>query len=165
MCHLKTESLPCAESSGGPAPGVSSEAADWSWNVKEVGREGKGSGELAGDKGSKPKEEHSGSDSKVSDFRVGESKGSVDESEAGSTVSKGGDTVGHEVAIDEEMIDVDAPEEQHWRSELGNTGEPSGTTSSGLGLSGTETGAKKSPVLCSFGPVVAAASGHGGLEG
>lgn len=123
VCHLNTESLLCASSSGGPALGVCSGAADWSCKVKEVGREGKGSGELAGDKGSKPKEEHSGSDSKVSAFRVGECKGSVDdsvmvgvctESEAGSTVSKGGDRVGEEVAMVEEMVDIDAPGEQHW---------------------------------------------------
>lgn len=127
VCHLKTdaaESLMCGNSSGGTSFGVGSGVVESSCKVNEVGREDKGSGELAGDKGSKPKEEHSGSGSKESDFIVGESEGSVDNSvmvgvcgefEAGNTVSRGGDKMGdrEEVARVEEMMDIDFPGVQH----------------------------------------------------
>lgn len=174
VCHLNihaAESSLCANSSGGTAFGVPSEVVQLSCKVIEVGREGKGSGELAGDKGSKPKEEHSGSASKESDFIVGESEGSVEDSvrvgicgefAAGNTVSTGG---GEEVARVEEMMDRDVPRVQNGCSELGNTGVPSCTAGSWPVLSATEMKAKKSSVLGPFGSVVATASGKDGLEG
>lgn len=155
MCHLNThvvESSPCGSSSGSSAFGDA--VAESSCNVIEVGRDGKGSGELAGDKGSKPKEEHSGSGSKESDVTAGESEGSAEDSvmagvcgelEAGNTVSVGG---GEEVARVEEMMPIDVPRVQKGCSELGNTGVLSCTA-------GAEIQAKKSSALGPFGSVVA----------
>lgn len=82
VCHLNTHgvtSLPSGSSSG-TAFRVGSEVVELSSKANAVGREGKGSGELAGDKVSKPKEEHSGSGSKESDFMVGSSEGSEEDS-------------------------------------------------------------------------------------
>lgn len=126
VCHLNTdavESSLCGNSSGGTGCGVGSHVVESSSKANEAGRGGKGSGELAGDKGSKPKEEHSGSGSKESDFLVGESKGSVEDSvmvgvcgefRAGNTVSKGGDKTGdtEEVARVDEMVDLVVPRVQ-----------------------------------------------------
>lgn len=62
MCHLKTEdsgfdeSASCSESAVGTSGGSKSNASD-------SGRAGSGSGELAGDRGSNPNAEHSGSGS------------------------------------------------------------------------------------------------------
>lgn len=138
-----------------------------------MGREGKGSGELAGDSGSKLNDEHSGSGSNESDFIVGESEGSPEDSVtvgvcgevgAGNTVSRGGDRMGDAARV-EEMADIEVPRVQKGRSELGNTGVPSGTAGSLPVLSATETEAKTSSVLSPVGSIVATASGHDGLEG
>lgn len=122
--------------------GAVSETVELSCNVNEVGREGNSSGELAGDKGSKPKEEHSGSGSKESDFVMGGSEGSVDESvsvcgkfEEGNTVSGGGGKMGQEVAGLGDMMYLDFLGVQHCLLEFGNTGVPCVTTVSGVGLS------------------------------
>lgn len=124
--------------------GAVSETVELSCNVNEVGREGNSSGELAGDKGSKPKEEHSGSGSKESDFVMGGSEGSVDESvtvgvcgklEEGNTVSGGGAKMGQEVAGVGDMMYLDFLGVQHCLLEFANTGVPRVTTVSGVGLS------------------------------
>lgn len=165
MCHLKTDvSVLWGNCSGAAVSGVLSDTAELSCNVNEVGREGKGSGELAGDKGSKPKEEHSGSGSKESDLVVGGSEGSVDESvmvgvcgklEEGNAVSGGADKTGQKAAgID--MMDLDFMEVQHCLLEFGNTGVPCVTTGSG-----TKQEAK---LLGSFGPVVVGTLGQCGPE-
>lgn len=171
MCHLKTDvSVLWGNCSGGVASGVVSETVESSCNVNEVGREGKSSGELAGDKGSKPKEEHSGSGSKDSDFVVGGSEGSADESvmvgvcgksEEGNTVSGGGGKTGQEVAGAGDTMYLDFLGGQHCLLVSGNTGVPGVSAVSGVGLSGTEQEAK---VLGSFGPVVVAALGQVGPE-
>lgn len=94
-----------------------------SCKVTVTGREGKGSGELAGDKGSKLKEEHSGSGSKESDFIVRESEGNVEDSVmagvcgefgAGNTLSRGGDKMGDAEEVDrvEEIVDIGVPRVQ-----------------------------------------------------
>lgn len=127
VCHLNTDaavSSLCSNSSGGTAFGVGSEVLESSSKVNEVGREGKGPGELAGDKGSKPNEEHSGSGSKDSDIIVGESEGSVEDSVmvcvcsefgAGNTASRPGDKMlgADEVVRVEEMVDIDVPKVQN----------------------------------------------------
>lgn len=88
-----------------------------SCKVNKAGIGGKGSGELAGNKGSKPKEEHSGSGSKESDSFI-ESGGSVEDSAmveacgeigAGNTVSRSGDEMGdrEEVVSVAEIVAVD----------------------------------------------------------
>lgn len=179
MCHLNTdaeESSLCCSSSGHTSFGVVSEVVASSSKENEMGREGNGSGELAGDKGSKPNEEHSGSGSKESDFIVDESEGSVDDSVmvgvcgefgAGNTVSRGGDNTGdtEEVARVEEMLDIHVLCVQNGRSELGNTCVSCGTAGSGPVLSATETEATKSSDLSVFGSVETTTSGHEGLEG
>lgn len=147
VCHLNTdESLFGGESSGGSAVQAASDDVASSSKAIESGRGGKGSGELARDKGSKPKDEHSGSGRKDSDFKVGESEGSVEDSggvcgelETGNTVSRGGDKRGgaDEVASVEERVDVDSPRVENGCPELGNT-VPSGTVSSGPVLSENE---------------------------
>lgn len=126
MCHLNTEAAEsslCCNSLGDTAFGGGSEVVESRSRANKMGREGKGSGELAGDKGSKPNEEHSGSGSKESDFIVGESEGSVEDSVmvgvcgefgAGNTVSRVGDKMKdvEEVARVEEMVDTDVPRVQ-----------------------------------------------------
>lgn len=177
VCHLNTdaeESSLCCNSSGHTAFGVVSEVLASSSKANEMGREGNGSGELAGDKGSKPNEEHSGSGSEESDFIVDESEGSVDDSVmvgvcgefgASNTVSSGGDNVGdtEEVARVEEMLDMHVLCVQNGGSDLGNTCVSRGTAASGPVFSETE--ATKSSDLSVFGSVETTASGHEGLEG
>lgn len=121
VCHLKTDAvefLLFSNSFGGAALEVGPETAGSSCKVNELGRDGKGSGELAGEKGSKLKEGHSGSGSRESDFKVGESEGSVDDSvadsvcedfEVGNTETMDEDKIGDkdEVVELEEMMDVD----------------------------------------------------------
>lgn len=121
VCHLNTdaaESSLCGNCSGGTAFGVGSEVVESSSKVNETGKEGKDSGELAGDKDSKPKEEHSGSGSKESDVIGRESEGSVEDSAmvgvcgefgAGNTVSWGGDKMvdAEEVVRVEEVVNID----------------------------------------------------------
>lgn len=124
VCHLNTDSAESSfssNSSGGTTAGVGSEGAEFSSKSITAGKEGKGSGELAGDKDSNPKGEHLGSGSKESgDF---ESESSVEGSVmvgvwgvfgSGNTVSTGGDKtkVAEEVARVEEMVDKDIPREQ-----------------------------------------------------
>lgn len=90
-------------------------------NDKEAGSGGKCSGELAGDKGSKPKEEHSGSKSKDSVFRASEgneedcSTGVVGEFGA-DTVWRGGDK--REGSDEVEHVEKDSEREQNGVSEL-----------------------------------------------
>ncbi len=181
VCHLNTDTAEVSlsgNSSGGSVFGVDSEGVRLSCKVREAGREGKGPGELAGDKGSKPKEEHSGSGTKESDFIAVKSEGSVEDSvmvcvfgefRAGNTMSRGGDKIGdkEEVArVDEiiEEIDLDNPRLQNGLSETGNTAVASGTAGSEPLLSASEMKPKMSPVG-SFEPAVATTSTHDGLEG
>lgn len=163
MCHLNTDVSVLWGNCSGTASGVRSETVESSCNANEVGREGKSSGELAGDKGSKPKEEHSGSGSKESDFILGGSEGSVDELvtvsvcgkfEEDNTVSRGGGKTG----LVGDMMYLDFLRVQLCLLEFGDTGVP---RASGVGLSGTEQEAK---VLSSFGPVELAAWGPVGPE-
>lgn len=59
VCHLKTdELLLCWGSSKDSAVLAGADVAESSSKANEAGRGGNGSGELAGDKGSKSKEEH-----------------------------------------------------------------------------------------------------------
>lgn len=125
VCHLKTdmaESSLSGNSSGGTTAGVGSKGVEWSSKAIDAGREGNGSGEAAGDKCSKPKGEHSGSESKTSDDL--ESEGSVEDSvmvgvwgalRAGNTLSKGDGEMedAEEVARVEEMVDKDIPTVQN----------------------------------------------------
>lgn len=122
VCHLNTDASLCCNSSGDTACGGGSEVLQSNSRANERGREGNGSGELAGDNSSKANEEHSGSGSKESDLLVGESEGSVEESlmvcgkcGAGNTVSWVGDQIGgsEEVARVEEMVDKDVPRAQN----------------------------------------------------
>lgn len=77
VCHLNTdeaESWFCREISG--ALGAGSDVVELRCKVNDEGRDCKFSGEPSGDKGSKPKDEHSGSGSKEPDFAA--SEGSVE---------------------------------------------------------------------------------------
>lgn len=113
--------------------------AEWTPNDKEAGSGGKGSGELAGDKGSKPKEEHSGSKSKDSVFRASEGNeevsptGAVGESGADNTVWRGGDR--REGSDEVEHVEKDTVREQNGVSGLEISGLSPRTSGSELKLS------------------------------
>lgn len=108
VCHLKTDKVLLGTwSSGGSTGHAASEAPESSSKAKEAGRGGRGSGELAGDSGSKSKEEHSGSGSNESDLRAHGSEGSVEDSvgicgefRAGNTVFKRGNKVEEESEVE-----------------------------------------------------------------
>lgn len=148
MCHLNTDgSSLCTRFSGGSSLQAAPETVEFSSKTNEAGRGGKGSGELAGDKGSNAKEEHSGSGNKDSGFRVGDSEGSVEDTigvcgiGSVNTVSRGGDKDGgaEEVASVVALVDVDTLRIQTGRSELVNTDGPTGASDSGTGTSETLT--------------------------
>lgn len=129
VCHLNTDpasivSLFCGSSTFGTALDVDSDGAEFSSKAIEAGRGGKDSGELAGDKGSNPKGEHSGSGSKVSEVIKGDpGGGKVDSVRSvcgisgvvntvlSSRVDDTGDV--DEVAGAGEMVDTDVPRAQN----------------------------------------------------
>lgn len=128
MCHLKTELLFGSRSSDCSVGKAASEAVESSSKANEAGREGKGSGELAGDRGSKSKDEHSGSGREDSVFRGWGSGGSVD---VGSELWEGNTSF----RMDDEVVHVEGGGVGVLREEVANTGVTSGMSGSEGALS------------------------------
>lgn len=127
MCHLNTELLFGSRSSEAPGGKGASEDAESSSRANEAGREGKGSGELAGDRGSKSKDEHSGSGREDSVFGGWESGGSVEDSADVVGEFWEGNTV---FGINDEVAHVEGVDVGVLKGDVVNTDETSGISSS-----------------------------------